>query len=85
MTKYQDIALMLEANAITNTVDAYEKGRTDAIDEYKTDIINKIDFEEKWLFDCKSNNADTNIVLSALKTFVENRAEQLKAGGKNDD
>ena len=29
MTKYQDIAMMLEANAITNTVDAYNKGRAD--------------------------------------------------------
>lgn len=57
---------------------AYSRGRTDAIDEFKTDIINKIDFEEKWLMNCKSNNADTNIVFSALKTFANNRAEQLK-------
>ena len=56
-----------------------------AIDDFLTDIINKINFEDKWLFDCKSNNADTNIAFSALRTFVNERAEQLKAGGKNDD
>ena len=55
-----------------------------AIDDFATDIINKINFEDKWLFDCKSNNADTNIAFSALRTFVNERAEQLKAGGKND-
>ena len=56
-----------------------------AIDDFLTDIINKINFEDKWLIDCKSNNADTNIAFSALRTFVNERAEQLKAGGKNDD
>ena len=55
-----------------------------AIDDFLTDIINKINFEDKWLFDCKSNNADTNIAFSALRTFVNERAEQLKAGGKNE-
>lgn len=29
MTKYQDIAQMLDANAIQNIVDAYEKGKAD--------------------------------------------------------
>lgn len=56
----------------------YEQGRTDAIEEFRADTINKISFEEKWLFRCKSNNADTNIAFSALKTFVDSRAEQLK-------
>lgn len=56
----------------------YNKGRADAIDEFKIDIINKINFEDKWLFACKSNNADTNIAFGSLRTFVENRAEQLK-------
>lgn len=51
-----------------------------AIDDFSTDIINKISFEDKWLFDCKSNNADTNIAFSALRTFINERAEQLKAG-----
>lgn len=55
-----------------------QKVRADAIDEFAEDIINKIYFEEKWLFDCKSNNADTDIMISALKTFVKSRAEQLK-------
>ena len=57
--------------------DGYNK----AIDDFSTDIINKINFEDKWLFDCKSNNADTDIAFSALRTFVNERAEQLKAGG----
>ena len=56
----------------------YQNGRADAIDEFKKDIINKIDFEDKWLFACKSNNADTSIMFSVLRSFVNNRAEQLK-------
>lgn len=68
---------------IENCEKAYEQGRADAIEEFKTDIINKIEFEEKWLMICKSNNADTNIVFSALKTCVNVRAEQLKER-KND-
>lgn len=54
--------------------------RAKAIDDFATDIINKINFEDKWLFDCKSNNADTNIAFSALITFINERAGQLKAG-----
>lgn len=49
-----------------------------AIDDFSTDIINKINFEDKWLFDCKSNNADTNIVFNSLRAFINERAEQLK-------
>lgn len=56
-----------------------------AIDDFLTDIINKINFEDKWLFDCKSNNANTDIAFSALRTFVNERAEQLKADGENDN
>ena len=55
-----------------------------AIDDFSTDIINKINFEHKWLFDCKSNNADTDIAFSALITFINELAEQLKAGGVNE-
>ena len=62
----------------------YNAGYNKAIDDFAADIINKINFEDKWLFDCKSNNADTNIAFSALRTFVNERAEQLKAGGKNE-
>ena len=51
-----------------------------AIDDFSTDIINKINFEYKWLFDCKSDNADTDIAFSALITFINELAEQLKAG-----
>ena len=56
-----------------------------AIDDFSTDIINKINFEHKWLFDCKSNNADTDIAFSALITFINELAEQLKAGGENEN
>lgn len=81
-----DIGLNENCNTQLSCITCFEKSleehdakvRTDAIEEFKTDIINKIDFEDKWLFDCKSNNADTNIAFSALKTFIENRAEQLK-------
>lgn len=52
--------------------------REEAIDKFAEDILNKINFEEKWLFICKSNNADTNIMISALKTCVKSKAEQLK-------
>lgn len=58
----------------------YQQGRKDAIEEFAEDMLNKIVFEEKWLFDCKSNNADTNIMISALKTFVKSLAEKLKGG-----
>lgn len=53
-----------------------KRQRADAIDEFVEDIINKINFEEKWLLDCKSNNADTNIMFSALRTFVKNLKER---------
>lgn len=58
--------------------------RVDAIDEFKTDILNKINFEDKWLFACKSSNADTNLMFSSLRTFVNERAEQMKEK-KNDN
>ena len=35
--------------------------------------------------DCKSNNADTDIAFSALITFINELAEQLKAGGENEE
>ena len=57
--------------------------RNKAIDYFSTDIINKINFEYKWLFDCKSNNADTDIAFSTLITFINELAEQLKVGGVN--
>ena len=60
--------------------DGFINGYNKGIDDFLTDIINKINFEDKWLFDCKSNNADTNIAFSALRTFVNERAEQLKGG-----
>lgn len=55
-----------------------KKNNNEAIDEFTTDIINKINFEDKWLFCCKSDNADTNIAFGALRSFVKERAEQLK-------
>ena len=64
-------------------VNMFQLGYNKAIDDFSTDIINKINFEHKWLFDCKSNNADTDIAFSALITFINELAEQLKAGGVN--
>ena len=74
-----------EYGNIVDLVELEKQIRVKAIDDFLTDIINKINFEDKWLFDCKSNNADTNIAFSALRTFVNEIAEQLKAGGKNDN
>ena len=62
----------------------YANGYNNAIDYFSSDIINKINFEDKWLMDCKSNNEDTNIMFSALRTFINERAEQSKAGGENE-
>ena len=56
-----------------------EQAYNKAIDDFSTDIINKINFEHKWLFACKSNNADTDIAFSALITFINELAEHLKA------
>ena len=66
-------------------VNMFQLGYNKAIDDFSTDIINKINFEHKWLFDCKSNNADTDIAFSALITFINELAEQLKAGGENEN
>ena len=38
----------------------------------------KILFEEKWLMDCKSSNANTNIAFSSIMTFINSVAEELK-------
>lgn len=70
-----------EYGNIIDLVEWEKQIRANAIDDFATDIINKINFEDKWLFDCKSNNADTNIAFSALITFINERARQLKAGG----
>ena len=78
---------MVEAfeNLTIEDVNMFQLGYNKAIDYFSTDIINKINFEYKWLFDCKSNNADTDIAFSALITFINELAEQLKVGGKNDN
>ena len=33
-------------------------------------VLDIIQFEDKWLFDCKSNNADTDIAFDAMKSKV---------------
>ena len=73
-----------EYGNIVDLVELEKQIRVKAIDDFLTDIINKINFEDKWLFDCKSNNADTNIAFSALITFINELAEQLKVGGVNE-
>ena len=50
----------------------YEKGRADAIEEYKK----KIEFEEKWLFDCKVFNPNVTIAFETLKKYAEQLKEQ---------
>ena len=52
--------------------------RTDAIDDFAKYIREKVLFEERWLIDCKSNNANTNIAFSSIMTFINSVAEELK-------
>lgn len=79
----KELLMPYDAESIEELVsDSYNKGRADGIDEYKTDVINKINFEDKWLFDCKSNNADTNIAFGALRAFCINKAEQMQKGAE---
>ena len=49
--------------------------RTDAVDDFAKYIREKVLFEEKWLIDCKSNNANTNIAFSSIMTFINSVAE----------
>lgn len=42
MNKYQEIAQILDANAIQDTVDAYVKGRADAECEYTYKVMQRI-------------------------------------------
>lgn len=46
--------------------------RADAIDELKK----KIEFEEKWLFDCKIFDTNVTIAFETLKSFAEQLKEQ---------
>ena len=52
--------------------------RTDAVDDFAKYIREKVLFEEKWLMDCKSNNANINIAFSSIMTFINSVAEELK-------
>ena len=48
------------------------------IDDFAAYIREKVLFEEKWLMDCKSNNANTKIAFSSIMTFINSVAEELK-------
>lgn len=48
------------------------------IDDFAAYIREKVLFEERWLVDCKSNNANTNIAFSSIMTFINSVAEELK-------
>ena len=48
------------------------------IDDFAVYIREKVLFEEKWLMDCKSSNANTNIAFSSIMTFINSVAEELK-------
>ena len=52
--------------------------RTNAIDDFAKYIREKVLFEERWLVDCKSSNANTNIAFSSIMTFINSVAEELK-------
>lgn len=52
--------------------------RADAVDDFAKYIREKVLFEEKWLIDCKSNNANTNIAFSSIMMFINSVAEELK-------
>ena len=52
--------------------------RTDAIDDFAKYIREKVLFEERWLRDCKSNNANTKIAVSSMMTLINPVAEELK-------
>lgn len=66
------------ANTCSDLREFVDEIRADAIEEFKSDMLNKICFEEKWLMKSKSDNADTDIMFSALKTFCESISEKLK-------
>lgn len=48
------------------------------IDDFASYIREKVLFEERWLVDCKSSNANTNIAFSSIMTFINSVAEELK-------
>ena len=48
------------------------------IDDFAAYIREKVLFEERWLVDCKSNNANTNIAFSSIMMFINSVAEELK-------
>ena len=48
------------------------------IDDFASYILENFLFEEKWLMDCKSNNANTNIAFSSIMTFINSVAKELK-------
>ena len=52
--------------------------RADAIDDFAKYIREKVLFEKRWLVDCKSSNANTNIAFSSIMTFINSVAEELK-------
>ena len=43
----------------------YRQGYSKAIDDFAAYIREKVLFEERWLIDCKSSNANTNIAFQA--------------------
>lgn len=59
---------------------AYEKGRADAISEYKK----KIEFEYKWLLDCKVFESNVDIAFNTLISYAEKMKEQKNGESKED-
>ena len=49
-------------------IQALEQECEDAVS--RQEVLDIVKFEENWLFDAKSNNADTNIAFSGIRTQV---------------
>lgn len=75
----QDKISKEELNEIFNRLDGHDKAiRTDERTKVLDDFKKKIEFEEKWLFNCKVVNPNVTIALNTLKEY----AEELKEGAE---
>lgn len=54
--------------ALDKAIKALEQQPTDAVS--REEVLDVIKFEDEWLFDAKSHNADTKIAFSAIKSKI---------------
>lgn len=52
--------------------------KNDIVDQFMNDMIDKINYEEKWLLKAGSLSKDAEIAMSSLRAFVKLEAERLK-------